>query len=242
MMEFEIFIPSYRRAKNCETAGLLKKATIVCHESEAKEYREENPGRKIKVAPDKVAGNMARVRNWILDNAETPAIVMADDDLFGFVRFLGGEAHDMNEQDIYLLMENGFIMAEDLGVHLWGVNLQADPRFYREYSPINFIYPILGPFMGIIQDGSRFDERLPLKEDYDFFLQAIFKDRKVLRFNKYAYRARHVTQKGGCADRRTMEAEKENGKILIKKWGSKIVTFDYARSINPRIRIPFSGS
>jgi hypothetical protein len=36
----------------------------------------------------------------------------------------------------------------------------------------------------------RYDERIPLKEDYDLSLQHLNKFRKVLRFNKYFYKVK----------------------------------------------------
>lgn len=34
-------------------------------------------------------------------------------------------------------------MVEDMGLCLFGINLQSDPKFYREYTPYSFHSPIL---------------------------------------------------------------------------------------------------
>ncbi|WP_143435191.1 MULTISPECIES: hypothetical protein [Lactobacillus] len=99
----------------------------------------------------------------------------------------------------------------------------------------------------------RYDERLPLKEDYDMTLQQLNKYRKVLRVNKFFYRVKQAENVGGCASYRNFEFEKEQLNALVNKWGSKIVRMDNAdRShnlkkekkkidFNPIIKPPIKG-
>ena len=50
--------------------------------------------------------------------------------------------------------------------------------------------------------------------------------------------------KGGCADYRTMEREKDQFDLLQKKWGSNIVRKDKLSKgvdINPIVKIPIRG-
>ena len=75
---------------------------------------------------------------------------------------------------------------------------------------------ILGPFQAFNNLDLRYDENLPLKEDYDLSLQVLNKYRKTLRFNAYHYIAKQHTNLGGCADYRTREREKEQMDLLIK--------------------------
>jgi len=134
-------------------------------------------------------------------------------------------------------------MCEEFGTVLWGLNLQSDPRFYREYSPFSFLAPVLGPFSGHVlrENNLRYDERLGLNEDYDYFLQVIRKYRKVLRNNKFFYMAGHLTQKGGCGSHRTLAKEREQAEIMKRKWGSKIVKYDFRKSTNPHVHVPLKG-
>lgn len=66
-MKILIVCPSYRRADKLETPDYLKDILVVVCESQEAEYREKNPKVRFAVCPDKVQGNIARVRNWILD-------------------------------------------------------------------------------------------------------------------------------------------------------------------------------
>jgi hypothetical protein len=55
--------------------------------------------------------------------------------------------------------------------------------------------------------------------------------------------------KGGCAEVRTVEKEKEQMQLFIKKWGSKIVKQDLRQrgkktvsyDINPVVKVPIGG-
>lgn len=97
----------------------------------------------------------------------------------------------------------------------------------------------------------RYDERLPLKEDYDITLQHMLKYRGALRVQKYHYNCKQSEQKGGCATYRSMIKEKEQFDLLVKKWGSDIVRYDStvrkgtkkqkSFDYNPIIKVPIKG-
>jgi hypothetical protein len=142
----------------------------------------------------------------------------------------------------------------DDGVKLWGINVNYDKQCYREYTPFSLTSYIGGPFMVHIDTDLRFDERLPLKEDYDYTLQHLNKYRKVLRVNKFFYVVKQMEQVGGCATYRNLEREIEQLNLLRKKWGSRIVqndSLENSRShksdkkrtfdVNPIIRVPIGG-
>lgn len=185
---------------------------IAIHEFEEKEYRKKY--KNLMIIPDELRGNMGKVRNYIRDNAKCDYLVMIDDD----VKEIG--YHEKNKQikikKEYVLefLKNGFQMCEEVGTILWGINLQSDPKFYRNYSPFSFLSPVLGPFScHILKDNElRYDERLGLNEDYDFALQVLRKYRKIYRNNKYFYVCGHLTDKGGCGAYRLLDEEKNKAK------------------------------
>lgn len=243
----EIIIPSYKRGKESKTPKLLSKAKIACHEFEEDEYKKYNKN-ELMIIPDELKGKgMGVIRNYILENSKGEKLVMLDDDISSIGHFENGVRINLKEDEIYNFIENSFRMTEELGTKLWGVNLLEDPRSYRTFAPFSLTNVILGPFMGIIKDKSiKFDERLGLKEDYDYSIQVLRKYRKILRFNKYHYSCGHITMKGGCATYRTSEAERKQAKLFQKKWGSKIVKIERKTtagnvSINPLIKVPIKG-
>lgn len=240
--DISIITPSYKRANNVKARCVFGNNLIIaCHEFEEEEYKKWNPDNKLLIIPDELRGNMAKVRNFMLENSPTKYLVMIDDDVIEVGYHENMKTIPYNYDDLMSFIVNGFVMAEELGTVLWGLNLQSDPKFYREYSPISFLSPVLGPFSCHIINDLRYDERLGLNEDYDYALQVLHKYHKILRFNKYYYLAGHLTEKGGCGAYRTMDKEIAQSKIMIGKWGNKIVKYNFDKSTNPRISVPLKG-
>lgn len=241
-MEYTIFIPSYNRATAVTTVELFPEAVIVCCKSQEDNYREFNPTSKLLVCPDSVQGNIARVRNWILKNSPTDYIVMLDDDIKHIGGFKRAKHFKLNSEERDRLILSGFEMMEDINTVLWGLNQNTDRQNYDEYLPISFRSVVLGVFMGIKRvPGLYFDERLPLKEDYDFSIQVLKKYRKILRFNNYHYEALHLINEGGCTSYRSYDREISQLEIFRKKWGRDIVKYDVTRSLNPIVKVPIKG-
>jgi len=119
----------------------------VVHEFEERKYRDIEKG-KIVVIPDNLQGNISKVRNWILDHEKDPEIVMMDDDVSEIGYYEDeGRNHPMKPGEIMEFLRSGYRMVKELGeVRLWGVNLQMDPKFYKEFNPFCFLNPILGTF------------------------------------------------------------------------------------------------
>jgi hypothetical protein len=65
----------------------------------------------------------------------------------------------------------------------------------------------------------RYDENLPLKEDYDMTLQQLNLERVVLRVNAYHYICKQSENVGGCAAYRNRDREEAQLKALQAKWG-----------------------
>lgn len=235
-----IYIPSYKRANDCKAAKWLSQSAICCHEFEASEYAKynENP---LLIIPDKYAGKgMAVIRNYILDHTGEAEIVMIDDDVIRIGYHENRQKHTYTEHQVYDLIDKGFRMCKELDTVLWGLNLLEDKQAYREYTPFSLSSVVLGPFMGIVRNGIRFDERLGLKEDFDYSIQVLNKYRKILRFNKYFYSVGHLVGSGGCISYRTASKEMQQAQMLVDKWGSKIVKFKDG-DVNPVVSVPIAG-
>lgn len=246
-----IYIPSYKRADRCEAGRWLSEAVLCVHQKEKDQYEREFPKHKIAVMPDRLIGKgMATIRNWVLEYAKASEdVLMVDDD----VKWVGvhNRTKDqvkhrgkrmLKEEEFYVFVENAFRMTKELGTVLWGVNMNEDPKCYREYSPFSLTSVVVGGVFGVVKRRNpiRFDERLGLKEDFDYSLQVLNQFRKILRFNAYHYRADHLTQKGGCAAYRTSDEELEQRKLMEGKWGKAIVRFKRG-DVNPVIKVPIPG-
>lgn len=242
-----IVIPSYKRWLNCKTADFLPSAVLAVAESQAEEYKKRYPNKQL-IIPDKIEGiGMSIVRNYLLDNIDDDEILMLDDDINYFGYYEKNQLVKMGSDECLDFFVNAFRMTKELGTVLWGLNLQSDKKFYREYSPFSFSSVVLGPCFGLIKDKDiRYDNNIGLKEDYDYCLQVLRKYRKILRFNKFHYSCGHIKVKGGIADFRSSTREIKQINLLRKKWGSKIVKVERKTqggnvSINPVVIVPIRG-
>lgn len=184
-------------------------------------------------------------------------VAIVDDDMEGLYLWRGNENHSISKEkieteDIIPFFEKYSIVCKDLGFKFWGGNCNQDAMAYMTYTPFGFSKYIGGPLQIFLKGNECFyDERLPLKEDYDMTLQQCNKYRGCLRLNFLTYNVKQSEQKGGCASYRTMLREKEQFELLQKKWGSEIVREDKSNKggtkkqkrfdYNPIIKVPIAG-
>lgn len=251
--EIAICAPSYKRPDKVDTLKYLPSTKIYIDEREYPEYRKHNPMANLVPVNPKHQGNLCRIRNKILDDHRNGIVCIIDDDLKEIACFENNQRIKLKtEAEVFAFLAKYTLVAEEMGVRLWGININNDKQCYREYTPFSLTSYIGGPFMVHIRPELRFDERLPLKEDYDFTLQHLNRYRRVLRVNKFYYVVKQVQQTGGCAVYRNIEREKEQLALLQKKWGKDIVRVDTGErnhkttkerpiDINPVLMAPIKG-
>lgn len=252
-MKVSINIPSYKRPK-VKTLSYIPYARVWVAESEADEYKKENPGAEIVSMPDQVQGNIARVRNYILDHCDDDAVCIMDDDYSGLFYWENKKKHLVTAEMMIPFIKKYTIVAKEWGSRMWGVNVNDDKQVYRTFLPFSTINFVGAPFGVFLPENElRYDERLPLKEDYDMTLQQLNKYRVLLRLNKFFYEVKQSEQTGGCAQMRNFHKEMQQVNLLKKKWGSDIVKFDHNNrshnlkkkkekfDFNPLIKVPIKG-
>lgn len=259
-MKIVVCCPSYKRPK-VETLNYVPYCRVYVDGKEFEQYKKMNPGADIVRCDDGVQGNVCRVRNHIIKKEfenGADAVIIIDDDMKAISRW----EHDENNHTMFLkkvptemlmtMFEKYSIMCDELGFKLWGMNCNMDALSYRQYTPFSFSSFLGAPFQGFIKGNECFyDERLPLKEDYDMTLQQCNKYRGCLRVNYLTYDVKQSEQSGGCATYRNLMNEKRQFELLQKKWGSDIVKEDISNKggtkkvkrfdYNPIIKIPIKG-
>lgn len=245
-----------------ETLDYLKTCKVWVAESEYNDYLQANKGfeNNIISVPNEVQGNLCRIRNYILDCEleKNDVVLLIDDDMKSIGRFerLGNWGYNefiLSESEVYEMLEHYSMLCDEFGFKFWGIMCNKDAMSYMQTTPFGTISYIGGPFQCFLKGNPlRYDERLPLKEDYDMTLQNCNKYRGCLRVNKYHYDCKQSKQKGGCATYRNYDREVQQLKALQKKWGEKIVKIDSALNnnakkakvnidYNPIIHIPIKG-
>lgn len=255
-MKISVCCPSYKRPK-VKTLNYLPFCRVYVDEGEYEDYVKVNPeGANIISVPKGIQGNLCRIRNYILEQElkENDVCLIIDDDLKGIFYFEKKKRIKVEAEDFMDFLTKYSIQAQEIGAKFWGININQDYQCYREYTPFSTRSYIGGPFQCFLKGNEcKYDENLPLKEDYDMTLQQLNKYRVVLRINKFHYECEQSTNAGGCATYRNIEREKEQLKLLQKKWGSHIVSNDLSNrshnltkkkkqiDYNPIIRVPIKG-
>jgi hypothetical protein len=245
-MRIKFLAPSYRRPEKSMTQMAYPQVQLVVRESEAEEYRKN--GNEIIECPDSAQGNLCRVRNWMLDNLfdDADCIVLLDDDCSAIKVWQEQVAHTLSPDELTEYCENWASMCQEWGYHFWGLNCIPDKGAYREYTPFGTLQYIGGPFQAHLKSSElRYDEELPLKEDYDLTLQHIQRYGGCMRVNYAHYVVKQAEQEGGCATYRNMDREKQQFFDLQRKWGKDVIardkgskrTFDF----NPVLKVPLKG-
>jgi hypothetical protein len=245
-MKVKFYSPSYKRPEKSITQIHFPDVQLVVRESEADEYIAN--GNDVVVCPDSAQGNLCRVRNWILDNLfdDADCIVLLDDDCSRIGRWEEQVQIKFNMGDLSEFAENMANITKDMGFHFWGLNCVTDKGAYREYTPFGTLQYIGGPFQAHLKTSEiRYDEDLPLKEDYDISLQHIHKYGGCLRVNFAHYDVKQAEQEGGCATYRNLKKEKQQFFALQKKWGKDVIKRDKGSKrsfdFNPVMKVPIKG-
>ncbi len=222
-MNYKVYIPSKGRAGKVTSHNLFLDSHIVCPDSEVKDYKKHHE--KVIGVPDEVKG-ITPTRNWILDHNKSNYHIQVDDDARSFHKYEKTELVRFTEPErIDSILNTMFLMTDEIGYKVWGLAMASDYKFYRPFAPFSTQGIVVANLIGIIKNPLRFDERLRVKEDYDYSMQHIYKYGGVLRTHKYGIDVIHLTNEGGCVGYRTKEVELQAYDTLLKKYGSSVVKF-----------------
>jgi len=249
MDDIHVAIRSFGRAGRVRTLEVAPFAHVWVPESQGDEYR-RHYGDRIITIPDECDGNLGRKQNAILDRSPCKWTLILDDDISRIGMWEGGAQYTVEPDRLQSIILAGFLLAEQFGVRLWGINLNSDPLGYYTYRPFNLLAPVLGPFVGHLEPGLRYDESVLGKDDYDFWLQNIRAYRKTLRINRYFYVHDHGKMPGGFVSQRTKETELAGIERMRKKWGTKIyrpggmsggASAKGKNYLNSKVSVPIAG-
>lgn len=230
-LKIAVACPSFRRPK-CKTAEYVNETRIYIDASDEQAYSNTNRYGEIVVCEDGIQGNLPRVRNYILDTEfgnGADVVVIMDDDVDNLAWFkpdnngFGYKINKIEGEEFYNFIDYGTRICREWGLGMWGVNYCQDKMIYQHYLPFSTLKSAMGQFMVFVKNDLRFDEELPLKEDYDMNIQQQNKYRGVLTINFAHVNGDMGKLNGGTTVRRNHKAEFEQFKKFKQKWGSDIV-------------------
>jgi hypothetical protein len=213
----------------------MEGVAVYVDEGEYEVYKKAQPEVCFERMPRGVQGNVSRVRNYILDDVFErkggDVVIMSDDDVvrFGF-RYEDEEGKEVRTWRMDFLeflhtMETCLIMCKDTDVYLCGFSWVADDLLVTGYDFLSFKAFVSGRLVIIRKNPLRYDEALPLRDDYDYVLQHLKRYGRVLRMKTYFHEVYKDVSPGGCGVMRNPEIENEQTLRLKRKWG-KLVKVD----------------
>jgi hypothetical protein len=124
----KIYAPSYKRCNGVKTHKLIENVIYCVAEFEADQYKKK--GYNVQVIPDKVQGNISRVRNYIVDQYIKKEGLIVDDDIEAFKRWtiVNDKPKAVDLDNIEEFIELGFNHCKEFGARLWGLNI--NPSFF----------------------------------------------------------------------------------------------------------------
>lgn len=227
-------IISYHRSETQKTLDYLTKngipkEKIILSLNDPKDvgrYKELYAERAKIICKEK--GNAAGNRNNILEYIGTgKRLVLMDDDVKWAEKWeekgKQGKMRRMSFEEFLEALETGFNLAEAYGGRVFGFYPMSNPLFIKQTKESDGDYSFdklfQGGCMGVITSGDRFDERVPVCDDYEFILRQISNGRGAIRINGCTVvKDKDFTTTGGCYEAYRSGAQKKALTMIAKKY------------------------
>lgn len=169
-------------------------------------------------------GGLCDSRNAILDDAFAAGKIAVEfsDDLSKIKEaYVDGDKKKARQISLQHALDKILEAMDQTGAMMGGVAPTANPFFFHPEKPVSTKHFIVGDMIVVKPCELRFDNKMRLKEDYDYTLQHIEKYGCVARENSILATFAHRTNKGGAVAYRTSKVENEAIEYLQKKWPGK---------------------
>ena len=242
--EILFLCPSKGRAKTCTTHKVLPDVKYLVSPEEHDDYC-DNVGENnvlrlpegIQVAPM----GKCRALNYALDNYKTNGnmVLFTDDDIVKIYRidFLDkNKAKEITVDELRIVLSKMKFIADNIGAKIGGFACLSTPDTLQMGLSNRFKLTqkkyIDGKATIVFDDdGTRYDEKLYLKEDIDFNCQSLLKNKRTLSAQFVCFVGKALSNSGGVVDVRSNDEELRQGSMMIKKYGQML-----------RLRVSNSGS
>ena len=200
---------------------------VLFHCGEGYDEHEYHCTQRIEVSP--MLEGRSAVANHALRTLPNKVVIILGDDIKA-VHWLGEDkAQYLGREGFMVMTVNLVINAIDLNVGLFGVS-NEDIRKNSPLAPFHFRSMVTG-FAGINRNVRPdqpiwFDERQKLKEDYDFCLEFLKRDRLVLKDLRYFISHDIQQLAGGNMRFRSPAREELEVQNLRRWWGEDMITWN----------------
>ena len=209
----QVYVISAGRYNDLPFTVEQKKSYIFCVKDGEKKLYQESGCEQVYET-----GKLIPSRNFALDHAfeRQKMCIQLSDDIKEVKTNPNSES--VNLADVVEEIAHKF--KQTTGVYLLGIPPTDNPFFAKSIISKNTF--CIGDLFFSKPNPLRFDEKLTLKEDYDYTLQHCKEYGIVLRYQKYLFSFVHYKNQGGVVSYRNDEEEQNNIRLLKLKWGKAI--------------------
>ena len=212
-MDHQVYVISAGRYNNLPFSDAQKRQYIFCVKDGEKKLYQDCGCKDVYET-----GKLIPSRNFALDHAfkKNQICIQLSDDIKEVKTNPSGESVDL-ESVVEELAEK---FKKTTGVYLLGIPPTDNPFFAKAIVSKNTF--CIGDLFFSKPNPLRFDEKLTLKEDYDYTLQHIATFGGVVRSNDLLAEYKHYSNSGGAVEVRSTPNEQRNIAYLKSKWGAAI--------------------
>jgi len=222
-----VVIPSRGRSSTIgqQSFALFPDAIVCVDESEHDDYAPIIPKCQLMLHP--YMNSLTKIFNFMIDNIEDDIFIVGDD-LLKLHCFVGRKNTVYTDPTVIKqVVENAEYVAKRIGAKYFGFSNSPVPFRFQAYNPIKLCGFIAAAY-GVIGKDIRYDESITLREDYDFTLQQLQKNRYVYidtRFHFEQFVPYKNDQPGGLAIYKSSERFAREQAYLKRKWGKYISVY-----------------
>lgn len=214
-------IPSHGRADYQPTIEYLhslsvpaERIVLCVRDTEVKDYDKWKPF--VRAIIPESYHNLGGALNSLLDYLQDEKYILELDDDVTHIAFLQKDklVPLKDGKKFAEFLNYGFTYAIKSGAKLWGIYPVYNAFFMK--NKVRDRALLIGTFLGIINEGMRFNPEFVLKMDFDYCCRSMKKYGKVIRFENVSVKARHYS-KGGCE--KEWSKNELMGKMLLERHG-----------------------
>lgn len=237
-LSFNIYIPSYKRAKTCVAHLKLEYGTYVVRKSEEAEYREALKDYldrfKIWAVEDEKICGLVEVNQFLIDEAPENLIAVLDDDIEHFF-YRTIESEDIQDPAIITAeLERVAQLMYDLDIGFAAVDATSRPWNYL--SEFEF-KGTAGSTRWVNRKcfKAKLNKDVEYNYDLDVVLQELLLNRVILKPKYLCSKGQTDTNEGGASAKKRRD-QIASIELMKTKWG-KYFEYDLKKNV-PRIMVP----
>lgn len=234
-----IYFPSYKRYEKVLAYEYLGEGNIIVPKLQEIQYKKRYGNAVISI-DDKLDGTVSKKRNAVLDmiqEREEDAYGWIIDDDFKLLK-RKKENKKLSGDEAIENLERVYLMAKDMGATYGGFDYSQDCLKLKDQSPFSFTKPIFGMILAKADDGIRYDTRLRINEDVDFWIQKMNQNRRMLRDNQYVNIFHGEDGGSDSVIKYDRKEQRFYARQINKKWGGQFMNW---KKTSFQFKIPIKG-